>query len=130
MIQTLIGVSLLLILAAPTWAGEAGSFDPDQPFEQALSQRFLQSLFSQVAEALDEHFDIAGNLSPDGIKNGQRQSFRFKFYPEGKSKSDRHITAEGWFGPSRDSQQQELHFRFALPKSLTETNTPLPENVL
>ena len=115
----LIGL-FVAVLASPTWAGEPESFDLDQPFTEALSQRLLKSLLSQALETLDEHVEISGNLDQDSSRSDRTQRLRFKFYPEGKSKSREHITAEGWFGPSRDSRQQEFHFRFALPKSSTE----------
>lgn len=119
---------LMLSLAAPALAaGE--TFDPDQIFRQALSRQFLESLLNQAQEVIDEHLEISGHFesSKDGLEpNG---ALRFKFYPDGKSKSSQHFSAEGWFGPSRDAQQQELHFRFALPKS-SDPASSFPDNVL
>jgi hypothetical protein len=126
------GVAFLIIImvATPGWAGESGGFDPDQPFKQGFSQRLLESVLGQALEALDEHFEISGNLDPDSAAGDDTKKLRFKFYPDGKSKSNDHFAAEGWFGPSQDPGQQEFHFRFALPKSSTPSSADLPANVL
>jgi hypothetical protein len=119
---------LILSLAVPALAaGE--TFDPDQIFRQALSRQFLESLLNQAQEAIDEHLEISGHF--ESAKDGLEPTgeLRLRFYPDGKSKSSQHFSAEGWFGPSRDAQQQELHLRFTLPKS-SEPASPLPDNVL
>lgn len=126
----LTGTALLaVLLATPVWAGESGGFDPDQPFK-GFSQRLLESFLGQAMDALNDHLEISGNLDPDAAQGDRTKKLRFKFFPNGKSKSDEHIAAEGWFGPSKDSTQQEFHFSFTVPKSLTETSPELPDNVL
>jgi hypothetical protein len=128
--KLLMGVALVLMLVAtPVWAGGAGDFDPDQPFK-GLGQRLLESILSEALEALDDHLEIAGNFDSNSTERNQQKNLKFKFYPNGKSKSDEHIAAEGWIGPSKDSLQEEFHFLFRLPKSLTESPADLPENVL
>ena len=121
-------VLLLLLIGMPAWAG-AESFDPDQPFQQALSRQFLEALLNQANAVIQEHLEITGHLGDDRGGTEPRGSFRFKFYPEGKSKSKEHFSAEGRFGPSPDASRQELHFRFALPKS-PDSTPQLPDNVL
>jgi hypothetical protein len=126
-----IGIAVLsLSLASSAWAGEGGGFDPDRPFNQAFSNRILESLFSQALEALEDHFEISGNLNPDSPDGDRTKKLQFKFYPEGKSKSKDHVTAEGWFGPSKDSREEELHFRFVVPKSSSEPSPEPLSNVL
>lgn len=123
---------VVLIVTTPVWAGESGGFDPGQPFK-GLSQRLLESFLGPALDALDNHFEISGSLDPDSPQGGDgTKKLRFKFYPEGKSKSDDHIAAEGWLGPSKDSDQQEFHFRFAMPKSPAKPGPSfeLPDNVL
>jgi len=119
----------IILGAVPAWAAGDGSFDPDQPFQQALSNRLLESLLNHAKEAIEDHFDISGNIGSEKGQPDRRQSFQFKFYPEGKSRSDQHFTAEGWFGPSSEADQQELHFRFALPNASAQSSQ-LPDNVL
>jgi len=125
----LAGAALIGILAVqPAWAAEP-EFDPEQPFK-GMGQRLLESFLGQALEALDDHFELSGTLDSDAQQNDRKKSLRFKFYPNGKSKSNDHIAAEGWFGPSTDTRQDEFHFRFTVPKSLTESSSGLPENVL
>jgi hypothetical protein len=123
-------VLLCAVIASPVWAGEAESFDPDQPFKQALSQRLLESFLGPALDAFTEHLEISGSLDPDSGGGNRTQSLRFKFYPEGKTKSDEHIDAEGWVGPSADSRHREFHFRFVVPKSSVGSSRDRFENVL
>src|SRR5262245_1222054 len=112
--KLILAITIVAMTAFPAWAGD--SFDPEQPFRQALSHHFLQSLLDLAKEAIEDHLEISGDV--ESGKNGgeSKRSLGFKFYPEGKSKSDQHFSAEGWFGPSSDSALEELHLRFALPK--------------
>ena len=119
---------LAVVAAQPVWAA-GPEFDPDQPFK-GLGQRLLESVLGQALAALDDHLEMSGSLDANAPQGDKKQTLRFKFYPNGKSKSGDHITAEGWFGPSTDSRQDEFHFRFAVPKSLTEPLSAPPENVL
>lgn len=121
---------LCAVTASPVWAGEPKAFEPDQPFKQGMSQRLLESLLSQTLEVFSEHLEISGSLDPDLGDGDRKQGLRFKFYPEGKSKSEDHIVAEGWLGPSEDSHQRELHFRFAVPNSSAGSSREGFDNVL
>lgn len=125
----LASAALVGILAAqPAWAGEP-EFDPDQPFK-GMGEQLLGSFLGQALETLDDYFELSGNLDSDSRQPDRKKTLRFKFYPNGKSKSNDHVAAEGWFGPSTDSRQDEFHFRFTVPKSLTDRPSDLPENVL
>ncbi|HET8721577.1 MAG TPA: hypothetical protein VFM24_06085 [Nitrospira sp.] len=126
----LAGAALAAILTVqPAWAA-GPEFDPEQPFKGA-GQRLLESVLGQALAALDEHFEVSGSLDSDAKQNNDgKKTLRFRFYPNGKSKSNDHIAAEGSFGPSTDPSQDEFHFRFTVPKSLTEPSAVFPENVL
>jgi hypothetical protein len=113
----------LMCLTTPVWATEADTFNPDQPFEQALTGNFLRSLLNQALDKLEDHVEITGNLNPDASRDKDRH-FRFKFYPEGKSKSDQHLTAEGSFQFSPEAGQHEWHFKFKLPKDRPQNRPP------
>jgi len=119
---------LVLVAAQPVLAAEP-EFDPEQPFK-GVGQRLLESFLGQALAALDDHLEMSGGLDSKSSPHDKKQTLRFKFYPNGKSKSDEHIAAEGWFGPSPDSRQEEFHFRFTVPKSLSESPAVRPENVL
>jgi hypothetical protein len=117
------------VLAVQPALAAGPEFDPEQPFK-AAGQRLLESFLGQALAALDDHFELSGSLNADASPNDRKKILRFKFYPNGKSKSNDHIAAEGWFGPSTDSRQDEFHFRFTVPKSLTDSPPARPENVL
>ena len=121
---------LVCIPCTTAWAAEGGGFDPDQPFKEAFSQRWLRSFLNQALDAIEDHFEITGNLNPDSSEGDRTNKLQFKFYPEGKSKSNDHVTAEGWFGPSKDSRQDEFHFRFAVPKSSSKPSSQPLSDVL
>lgn len=117
-----------ILIVQPVLAAEP-EFDPEQPFK-GVGQRLLESFLGQALAALDDHFEMSGNFDSDAQPNDRKRTMRFKFYPNGKSKSNDHVAAEGWFGPSTDSRQEEFHFRFSIPKALTDSLSELPENVL
>lgn len=114
----------LLCVAAPVWAGDTESFDPDQPFKQAFTTSLLRSLLNQALDKLEDHVEITGHLNPDASKDNKDRHFRFKFYPEGKSKSDQHLTAEGSFQFSPESGQHDWHFKFKLPNNRPQNLPP------
>jgi len=122
--------ALSFVMAIPAWAGGPEEFDIDQPFREAITKNLLRSWFNQALDVLDEYLEITGTLAPDEANGDRRSHLRFKFYPEGKSNSDESITAEGWAGRSPDRRQQELYFRFSLPKSSSEHSSEQFEHVL
>lgn len=117
------------ILAVQPALAAGPEFDPEQPFKGG-GQRLLESFLGQALEALDDHFELSGNFGSEASEGDRKRALRFKFYPNGKSKSKDHVAAEGWFGPSHDARQEEFHFRFTVPKSLIESTADRPENVL
>jgi hypothetical protein len=116
MLRTLAAMLFMICMTVPVWAAEREPFNPDQPFEQALTTSLLRSLLNQALDRLEGHLEITGNVDPDDVKGDRRGHLRFKFYPEGKSKSDQHLTAEGWFHLSPDAGQHDWHFKFKLPE--------------
>lgn len=113
----LLTVSFCLVSwVAPAWATQSDTFDPDQPFEQALSTGLLRSLLNQALDCLEEHVEIAGDLHASHQKTDRPRYLRFKFYPEGKSKSQQHLSAEGWIRSTPESGQLDWHFRFKMPE--------------
>jgi hypothetical protein len=125
----LAGIALLAILVVQPALAAEPEFDPEQPFK-GLGQQLLESFLGQALQALDDHFEMSGNFDADAESNDRKRTMRFKFYPNGKSKSKDHVAAEGWFGPSKDSREDEFHFRFSIPKSLSEPLSDQPEQVL
>jgi hypothetical protein len=130
MIRFVAATFFLLCVTGPVWATEAESFDPDQPFEQALTTSMLRSLLNQALDKLEDHVEITGNLNADALKDDESKHLRLKFYPEGKSKSDEHLTAEGWFRFSPEAGQHDWHFKFELPKDHSKKLPPQFESPL
>ena len=127
----LFAVSILIsLMLLPAWAGATEPFDAEQPFQEALSKNLLRPFLNQALEILEDHFEITGNVNQEGKPGDGRTRLKFRFYPEGKSKSDESITAEGWIDQSPDSRQQDLHLRFSLPKSATRSAQPGPGEIL
>jgi hypothetical protein len=104
-------LTIMVFVAQPVWAG-APEFDPEQPFK-GMGQQLLESFLGQALQALDDHFEMSGSLNPKSAQSDEKKALRFKFYPDGKSKS-----------------KEEFHFRFTVPKSLTPPPPAQPENVL
>ena len=120
MLRTLALVFILLFTTTFAWAVETEPFDPEQPFQQAFTSNLLRSLLNQALDALEDHLEITGNVDPDDVTGDRSGSLRFKFYPDGKSKSDQHLTAEGSFHFSLEGRQHDWHFRFKLPEDVSK----------
>jgi hypothetical protein len=116
MVRAVAIVFFLMVTAGPVWAAGAEPFDPDAPFQQGLTTSLLRSLLNQALDGLEDHIEIMGTLDSDDGKGDRQGRLQLKFYPEGKSKSDEHVAAEGWFRVAPDGGQQDWHFRFTLPE--------------
>ena len=92
------------------------SFDPPTPDA-------LRSLYNQALAALQEYIEIDGSLPQDGETQAREGEFRLKVFPQGKSRSQEHLSAEGSFRLSPDPGQQEFSLRF---KSSKHPSTPQP----
>jgi hypothetical protein len=108
----------------PAWASQADTFDPDQPFKQALTTGLLRSLLNQALDRLEEHVEISGDLNADNQSTDRPRYLRFKFYPEGKSRSPQHLSAEGWLRSTPESGQLDWHLRFKLPEERSRHAPP------
>ena len=113
----------VICTAGPVGAAEVEPFNPDAPFEQGLAPRLLRSLLDHAFDSLDDHIEVMGKLDSGDVKGDRQGRVQFKFYPEGKSKSDQHLAAEGWFQVSPEGGQHDWHFHFSLPKD--RKNSPL-----
>jgi hypothetical protein len=113
----------LMSTAAPVWAAEVEPFDPEAPFRQGLSTSLLRSLLNEALDKFEDHIEFMGKLDSSDGKGNQQGRLQFKFYPEGKSKSDQHVGAEGWFQVAPEDGQHDWHFKFTLPKD--RTHAPL-----
>lgn len=124
MMPILIAALCLVYWVTPASATQEDSFDPDQPFEQALSTSLLRSLLNQALDRLEDHVEMSGNLSANDTTPNRPRHLRFKFYPDGKSKSQQHLSAEGWLRATPESGQLDWHFRFTLPQERSKQASP------
>lgn len=115
--KSLLTAVFFLWMSVPAWAGEAVPFDPEQPFQEALSNNLLRSFLNQALDQLEDHLEIFGDLTPDKTTSDRRAHLRLKFYPEGKTKSDQPLTAEGWFRLAPDDTVRNFSFRFKNPEA-------------
>ena len=114
----------------PAQAGATEPFDAEQPFQEAFTKNLLHPFLKGAMEILEDHFEITGNINHESKPDDGRTRLKFRFYPEGKSKSDESITAEGWIDQPPNSRQQDLHFRFSLPRSASPSTQQGPGEIL
>ncbi|HEX6825288.1 MAG TPA: hypothetical protein VF077_03145 [Nitrospiraceae bacterium] len=130
MIRAIVVGFFLMFMAAPLWAAEAEPFNPEAPFQQGLSTGLLRSLLNQALDQLEDHIEIMGKLDPDDVKGNRQGRLQFKFYPEGKSKSDEHVGAESWFRVAPDHTLRDFYFRFKHPEDSLKHSSPQSGEVL
>ena len=118
----------LVLISVESRASEP--FDPEEPFNQAITKNLLRSFLNQALDILDDHLEITGSLNPAEKQTDPPKHLKFRFYPEGKSKSDESVTAEGWIDQTPHSNQQDFHFRFSLPKPAPQQAPAESTNVL
>lgn len=116
MIRAVAIAFFLVCTAGPVWAAEVEPFDPEAPFRQGLTSSLLRSLLNEALDKFEDHIEFMGKLEPGDVKGNRQGRLQFKFYPEGKSKSDQHVGGEGWFRVAPDGEQHDWHFKFTLPK--------------
>jgi len=125
LIATLLCVAPLLLAQE----GHAAPRDVPRPleavesFEGTTPDSLLRGLYDQALGALQEYIEIDGSLPQDGETQAQGGEFRLKVFPQGKSRSQEHLSAEGSFRLSPDPGQQEFSLRF---KSSKRPSTPQP----
>lgn len=110
-----IGVMLIVTLCPVSSSAESPSFDPDQPFRYAFSSHILRGLLNQALDLVEDRLEVAGEVSGPNSKGDRSGRVQLKLYPKGKSQSDEHLKAEGWFHFSRDTGRHDFHFRFQRP---------------
>ena len=115
----------LMCTAGPVWAAEAEPFNPDAPFQQGLTTSLLRSLLNQAFDRLEDHIEIMGKLDSGDVKGDRQGRLQFKFYPEGKSKSDQHLGAEGWFNRRTGRRATGLAFQIHAAERSEELPAPV-----
>ena len=132
LIATLLCVAPLLLAQE----GHAAPRDVPRPleavesFEGTTPDSLLRSLYNQALAAFQEYIEIDGNLPQDGETQARGGEFRLKVFPQGKSRSQEHLSAEGSFRLSPDAEQQELTLRFKTFKHPSRSLPPGAEDII
>jgi hypothetical protein len=126
-------LTALLLIATPVYAAD----DHIVPgtdlgrvasglFAEATPEKFLHGLLDQALATLQEYVEVEGSLpSQESRRAGE---FHLKLFPQGKSHSQEHVTAEGSFNLSPDSDQEfTLRFKASKPP---QRSAPLPGDIL
>ncbi len=95
-------------------------------FDRLIPQNALRNLYNQALSTLQEYVEVEGKMPGNGSSQQQAGEFRLKLFPQGKSRSQEHMSAEGFLRLSPDADQQELILRFK--SSRTPQPPPLANN--
>ena len=114
-------LAALLLLATPVYAAndrplpgtDLGRVASD-PLDKTTAEKFLRGLFDQAWATIQDYVEVDGSLPSQGSQRSGE--FRLKLFPQGKSRSEEHVTAEGLFHLSPESDQQEFTLRFKSSK--------------
>ncbi|HVG02067.1 MAG TPA: hypothetical protein VM842_04210 [Nitrospira sp.] len=124
-------VTASLLLAMPVAAADddhlAFSLDLEQIVSEVLEKNtpetLLRGMFEKAIEVVRDHVEVEGRLPSEAASDAGE--FRLKLFPQGKSRSQEHVTAEGSFNLAPDADQQQLILRF---KSSKPPLHPLPHS--
>lgn len=81
-----------------------------------MPEQLLCDLYHQAIATLRDHVEINGRLPSEDSTGPRTGAFTFKFFPQGKSRSQDHLSAEGSFSLSPETDQPELTLRFKSSK--------------
>ena len=125
-------LTALLLAATPVFAAE------DRPLlglnlgrvandllDKTKPEHLLHELFDQALARVREYVEVEGNLP--ALESRRSGEFRLKLFPQGKSHSQEHLTAEGSFSLSPDADQQEFTLRFKSSKPSQQSVPPSGE---
>ncbi len=90
---------------------------PNESFEQLFPSGLFDELYSHALSTLQDYIELEGNLPGEGSSRQQAGEFRLKLFPQGKSRSQEHLSAEGSFRLSPETDQQEFTLRFKASKN-------------
>ena len=114
-------LSALLLIATPVCAADdqtvlgtdLGRVASDL-LDKTTPEKLLRGLFDQALATIQDYVEVEGSLpSQESRRAGE---FHLKLFPQGKSHSQEHVTAEGFFHLSPESDQPEFTLRFKSSK--------------
>jgi len=110
----------------PATAAEGQGPQASDWFDHLIPKNALRHLYNQALSTVQEYVEVEGTLPGNGSSQQQAGEFRLKLFPHGKSRSQEHMSAEGFLPLSPDADQQELILRFK--SSRTPQPPPLANN--
>ncbi len=125
-------LAALLVTAAPVSAAEEHSLSgldlgriANDLLDKTKPEYLLHEFFDQALATVREYVEVEGNLpAQDSRRSGE---FRLKLFPQGKSHSQEHLSAEGSFNLTPDAEQQEFTLRFKSSKPSQHSAPPSGE---
>ena len=73
---------------------------------------YFRDLYNQALSTLQEYVELEGHLPGEGSSRQQAGEFRLKLFPQGKSRSQEHVSAEGSYRLAPEDGQREFTLRF------------------
>lgn len=122
---------LIVVPVAATAGGYASAspeFDPDQPFQEALGADPWGWLFNEALGSVQDYVELEGGYSSQDGLEGRHGHFELRIFPRGKSASDEHLSAEGWF--SFSPRIEEFRFRFRATPRMRPPGSPNEEDII
>ena len=93
--------------------------------DKTKPENLLHELFDQAVATVREYVEVEGNLP--ALESRRSGEFRLKLFPQGKSHSQEHLSAEGSFRLSPEADQQEFTLRFRSSKPSQHSVPPSGE---
>lgn len=129
-------LTALLLTATPLSAAEDHALPVEElrrpvvndVFDRTMPGSLLRGLFDQALATLQEYVEVEGTLPSDEPRRSGE--FRLKLFPQGKSRSRDHLSAEGSLRLAPDADQQEFTLRFKSSKNPQRPVPPLNDDVI
>lgn len=118
---------LLTIQFQVAAAADRSAPEVNQLFDHLIPKGVLRDLYNQALSTLHEYIELEGSLPGEGSPQQQPGEFRLKLFPQGKSRSEEHLSAEGSYRLAPDSDQREFTLRFKSTKKSPRPVTPNDE---
>ena len=130
LIVTCFFATSILLVAKMHVAAAAESQGPQasELFDHVIPKDVLRHLYNQALSTFQEYIEVEGTLPGESSSQQQTGGFRLKLFPQGKSRSPEHVSAEGSFRLSPDADPKEFTLRFK--SSRTPQRPPLADDVI
>lgn len=130
---TTVFLALLILLTTQfqvAAAADRSAPEVNQLFDHVIPKGLLRDLYNQALSTFHEYIELEGSLPGEGSPQQHQQypgEFRLKLFPQGKSRSEEHLSAEGSYRLAPDSDQREFTLRFKSTKKSPRPVTPNDE---